>query len=348
MEIFGHFDVRTLGAAGNGTADDTNAIQRAIECAAKVNGVVLIPPGRYLCGKLQLLPGIEIRGSANFSFRNSHGTILQLRDDDSTALLDLTNAYGAKVTGLCLVGRGFQEPKTAHGIIIDKPDYGTQEDAPCIDNCRIENFSGDGIHLERIWCFTIRHCHLFKNGGCGIRVRGWDGFVQDNWMSGNLGAGYGAYEENASVTLTGNRIEWNHAGGIEIHNGSHYNITGNYIDRSGNAGLRLLNANIITATGNIIYRSGKPEWSNGIASDSCHLKMENCNGVSCCSNSLTCGKDDGGKGEMSPQIGIFIKNCNSCTVSLNTLHNGAIKTLLECDGSRNYCIIKDNPGKLLQ
>ena len=40
MEIFGHFDVRTLGAAGNGTADDTNAIQRAIECAAKVNGVV--------------------------------------------------------------------------------------------------------------------------------------------------------------------------------------------------------------------------------------------------------------------------------------------------------------------
>ena len=42
------------------------------------------------------------------------------------------------------------------------------------------------------------------NTGNGVWIRGWDGFLLDNWLSGNGEAGYGAYEENLSITMTGN------------------------------------------------------------------------------------------------------------------------------------------------
>ena len=175
--------------------------------------------------------------------------------------------------------------------MVDKTDYGKQEDTPRIDTCRVENFTGDGIRLERIWCFCVRHCHCYHNKGCGLRVRGWDGFILDNWFSGNGKAGYASYEENASNTITGNRIEWNREGGIIICGGTQYNITGNYIDRSGRNGIALLpgdkqktglewtaGCETLAITGNVIYRSGKPEWGIKDEYDSAHVRFESVKG----------------------------------------------------------------------
>ena len=43
-------DVRTFGAAGNGSADDTAAVQRAIDAG----GITRFPAGTYRCGTLYL------------------------------------------------------------------------------------------------------------------------------------------------------------------------------------------------------------------------------------------------------------------------------------------------------
>ncbi len=51
----GVFSIRDYGAAGDGEALDTAAINKAIEaCAAAGGGQVLLPPGRYLSGTLRL------------------------------------------------------------------------------------------------------------------------------------------------------------------------------------------------------------------------------------------------------------------------------------------------------
>lgn len=51
----GRFDIRELGARGDGQTLDTPAIQRAIDnCAEAGGGEVVFPPGRYLSGTIRL------------------------------------------------------------------------------------------------------------------------------------------------------------------------------------------------------------------------------------------------------------------------------------------------------
>ncbi len=185
-------NVRNFGAKGDGKEDDTEAIQKALDVAATRQGTVFVPEGLYLCGELKMSPGVGIHGLATWSYRDSGGSILRLNKSTAKCLLNLTGAYGATVTGICLHGGDMRNEHPIHGILVDKPDYGSQEDTPRIDTCRVERFSGDGIRLERIWCFSVRHSHCYNNAGCGLRVRGWDGFVLANWFSGNGMAGVGA------------------------------------------------------------------------------------------------------------------------------------------------------------
>ena len=167
-------NVIDFGAKGDGVTNDTPAIQKAMQAAAMDNGAVFIPQGSYLCSELRVPAGIGVYGLPASSYGKGAGTILKFKGD-SPCLINLTGAYGAYLFGLCLHGGDIEGG--AHGIMVDKPDYGNREDTPRIDMCRVEHFTGDGIHLERIWCFCVRHSHCYGNRGCGLRVRGWDGFI---------------------------------------------------------------------------------------------------------------------------------------------------------------------------
>jgi hypothetical protein len=50
----GSFDVRDYGARGDGEALDTGAVQAALDAAGARGGRVVVPPGRYLCGTIEL------------------------------------------------------------------------------------------------------------------------------------------------------------------------------------------------------------------------------------------------------------------------------------------------------
>jgi hypothetical protein len=346
----GMLNVIDFGAKGDGKADDTAAIQRALNAAGTTNGSVFIPQGTYLCSELKVPVGIGIHGLPAMDYRKGMGSVLKFKGG-TKCLINLTGAYGAYLFGLCLHGGDIEGG--AHGIMVDKPDYGTQEDTPRIDMCRIEHFTGDGIRLERIWCFVVRHSHCYSNKGCGLRVRGWDGFILDNWFSGNGMAGYAAYDENASNTLTGNRIEWNHDGGIIIHGGSTYNITGNYIDRSGRCGIALLprggekNCHTLAITGNVIYRSAKPDWGLKDEFDSAHVRFEYVKGLVFTGNAMHAGRDDDGLGNYSPDYGIVAKGLECSIIRDNVLFEGVLKQVVLDQGEHGAdVIIKENVGSL--
>ncbi len=343
-------NIRDFGAVGDGKTDDTVAVQAALDAAEKIQGTVFVPEGTFLISRVRLHPHTGLVGNATWSYRDGAGSILLLKDGDSPCLIDITGARGATLNGLSL--QGGNVGRNVHGVLMGEFPEKKQEDAPRIERCHISKFTGDGIHLNPAWCFSIRSCEVIFNQGHALYVKGWDGFILDNWFSGNGKAGYCADESSASVTMTGNRIEWNKGGGIRILGGSHYNITGNYIDRSGGPAILLANREgsaclCITVTGNVIYRSGKPEWTSADPLDSCHVRLEGAHGLVFTGNSLCVGQDDGG-GVNSPQIGLVLGSLANSVVTQNTLHIGAIKELVrDLGGHGEGVIIRDNPGCLL-
>lgn len=342
------FDARDFGAKGDGKTDDTAALQRAIDAAAEVLGTVYVPAGVFVCSTLTLRPQTGLAGDPTWRYSKPGGAVLHLGDAKARCLLDMTEANGATVSGLCLDGQ--RQGEGVHGILVDKPEY-KAEDSFRIERCQIGWFSGDGVRLNRIWCFSMRHSMVCYNRGDGMRLRGWDGFLLDNWFSGNRGAGYAAPEENAAMTITGNRIEWNRAGGIVCHGGNSYNITGNYFDRSGGPGIALLGrenepCSKFTITGNIINRSGAP-WRELEKHDSAQVRFEGCRGIVFTGNAMCVGRDDGNKGEWSPRCGIVYGRLENSVIKDNVLQSGALEELLvDLGGHGPGAIVKDNPGSL--
>ena len=351
--------VYELGAVGDGAADDTKALQAAIDLGAEQGRAVWFPAGRYRTGELFLRPGSCLKAEPQWGFRyeTTGSSLLIQRDERQACILNLSHANGATLDGLSLTGENL--PGGCCGILSNRADFGPIEDAYRIERCRAARFSGHAVSLDRAWCFTIRHNMFCFSGGDGLRLHGWDGFVLDNWFSGNRGAGFGSAGDNCSVTMTGNRIEWNQECGIRILGGSHYNITGNYIDRSGGPGILLAPCtvrdddsgreerripNTCTITGNIVYRSGKfartPE-------ESCQLRMEHAAGVTVTGNSFCLGRDDKGKGLLSPDVGMLLSGLRDCVVTGTTLFMGARKELVrDCGGHASGVIIRDNVGSL--
>ena len=330
-------DVRDYQAAGDGKADDTAAIQKALDKAAETKATVHIPEGVFCCSTLRIPANVGLVGNPTWDYRSNAGSILQLVDKSAMALLDVTGAFGVRIAGLCLDGARLGTG--IHGVLLNKPNYGKREDTVFIDHCRINNFTGDGVHLSRIWVFTIRHSMIGHNQGNGLWYRGWDGFVMDNWFSGNGEAGIGAYEENASCTFTSNRIEWNRRGGLIFRGGNQYNITGNYFDRSGGPAITLLArgktpCQIITLTGNCIWRSGAPNWKTiDDPHQSTHIRFEGVRGVTFVGNTMNAGRDDNGKGLYSPEYAMVLKDCAQTVIANNTMFEAALKELV-CDPRR--------------
>ena len=342
-------NIREFGAKGDGVADDTAAIQKAIDEAAKVKGTVFVPDGLYLSSTLKMHPLTGITGNPTWSFRSFGGPVIRLNDEKASCLLDITDASGVTINGLCLDGAHIG--KEIHGIMSDKKNFGKQEDSHCIERCKIEGFTGDGIHLNRAWCFRIRSCMVSHNKGNGVWMRGWDAYIIDNWFSGNGKAGFGAYEENASVTMTSNRIEWNKEGGIVICGPSwHYNICSNYIDRSGGPGISLLSKNgkicqDFVITGNIIYRSGKPDFRTLEKYESAGVRFDKTENLVFSGNSLQCNRDDNDTGEYSPDYAIVYSGLANSIIKDNVM--GALKKLVvDLGGNGKNVIVKDNVGKL--
>ena len=342
-------DARALGATGDGKTDDTAALQKALDAAGAAGGAVFLPPGIYLTHELHMRPGTALVGIPAWNYSHGGGSVLKLAGPQSSCLLNLTDARGATIDGLALDGGDLGS--SIHGILTNRTKWGEHEDGFRIERCQVTRFTGDGMHLDCVWCFSVRHCECIGNRGDGMSMRGWDGFILDNWFSGNQGAGFAARQENASMTFTGNRIEWNGKENFVIAGGDGYQITGNFFDRAGTCGIALRKGNHgrgptqITITGNFFKRSGKV--ANPDSYDSSQIYMEGATGVTCVGNSIWSGRDDGGEGVWSPSYGIVYQGLENCVIRNNTLHDGALRQLMvDLGGHGEGVSVGENPGRL--
>jgi len=348
-------NILDYGAVGDGETDNTSMIQAALDAAAEQHCSVLVPEGHFLSSRLKVPSFCGLVGQPSWSFRANGGSILELNDPEAACLIDVSHTHGVTLDGLCL--EGARLGNRVHGIGLDQPEFGGHGEATplLIERCRINGFSGCGIHLNRAWCFSIRHCMVCHSRADGVWLRGWDGFILDNWLSGNGGAGFAAIEENASVTFTANRVEWNHTAGIEVHGGDHYNINNNFFDRHGGPAIELKDragvpCSQMTVTGNILYRNGKPGRCGNGRHDSSHIRCRNAEGIVITSNVCQVFEDDPNSPEgdgSSPDWGMVIEGLENVIIKDNILHRGYKKEMLvDLGNHRGTVIIKDNIGSL--
>jgi len=342
-------DATTVGAIGDGKTDSTAALQQALDTAAKTSSAVFLPPGVYLTRELHIPAGVALIGIPAWNYSGPGGSVLRLADANSTCLLNLADARGATIDGLALDGRNLG--KNVHGLFTNRTVFAKHEDGFRIERCQVLNFTGDGACLLCVWCFSIRHCMFGFNQGDGLSVHGWDGFILDNWFSGNSRAGFAARLDNAAITFTGNRIEWNHEENMLIVGGNGYQITGNFFDRAGTCGIALRTGRVpcsqMTITGNYFRRSGK--FADPASNDSAQILFDSARGVTCIGNNFDAGRDDGGQGTYTPSYGIVYKGLENCVITNNVLHLGALRQLLlDLGGHGEGAIIRDNPGSLYQ
>lgn len=190
---------------------------------------------------------------------------------------------------------------------------------------------------------------MANNSGNGLFIDGWDGFVIDNWFSYNGGYGIKGGNIVASITATGNRVEWNRAGGFRFPYGDSYNFTGNFFDRGHGPALDLggeKSVSLVAVSGNIFRRSGAIEkGETGNWEDSCHVRLVNCSNVTMIGNTMRVGRNDGGGGILAPNYGMVIKENRECIIKNNTMMTGALEKLIIAQKNEN-CLIEENIGTL--
>jgi hypothetical protein len=184
--------VTAFAAKGDGTTNDTLALQRAIDaCAARGGGSVCFPPGVYLCGSLHLRSGVVLRLDAGATIKGSERRAdydpyeklgFKNDSDQETSYFHYALIWGEDVEHIGIVGQGRIDanrrkrggPKpialkrcrhvAIQGITIENaPNYNISllgTDEVVIDGVTIRNGYCDGIDPDCCHDVRIANCTI--------------------------------------------------------------------------------------------------------------------------------------------------------------------------------------------
>jgi hypothetical protein len=259
------FDVRSYGAVGNGSTDDTASVQAALNAAGAVGGVVQFPGGTFLVGNLTSATKVSWRGAGQGSttLLCKSGTVGNwITVTSFSELSDLTiSGNGQSVvalylyqaarsmlhhlylpntganTGTAIMAQGTGAGTASHGIhfsdlnIIGWGGYGIRLDDFSYDSELVQVWVG--TCGTGIWCKEgaqqLTGCHVW---GCtsfrGFSIIGshlWNNTGPGIWLDGG-----------SSARITGCLGQDNHAEGILVanHTGAiiAHNVFYNYVGTS--------------------------------------------------------------------------------------------------------------------
>jgi len=356
-----YLNILSFGAKGDGVNDDTLALLKAIEAATRSEGTVYFPHGNYSIHPIKLPSHITLLGQSAWSYANKDNTdpefegktTLSARSGDARAFLDIGSSRGTRILGLTLDGNHLGAGM--HGIYARHAEC---EQYNCIEDCRIQHFSGSGIRLERSWVFSVRRCLIMSNREHGVDLTGgYDGWIIDCQLTANGGAGLFArgvpaegmspeaiedlkFFGTASVMVTANRIEWNKTGGVLLRGSNSMQITGCSIDHNFGPGIKLTHSTADTLSGNMIRSNGAEAQG-----DECsQIWIEDCAGTSLTGNTLY-GWFDRKEGKFDypyPYYGIIVKDLSGCVISNNALYHCSSKEGISDRGGHTATIISQN------
>lgn len=153
-----------FGAVGDGVADDTDAIQAAIDALPAAGGLLHLPAGTYrLTDVLAARSGLVIQGDGMYA------TVL-----DQTSATDQA-IYGEDIVGLTIRDLRITGPAdglslgAVDGILLDQTGVLATQNI-CIENVMVDHFSRHGINLADPITSVLSNVRAQNCGGFGFAV----------------------------------------------------------------------------------------------------------------------------------------------------------------------------------
>lgn len=160
-------NVKAYGAKGDGTTDDTAAIQAAIDAAYNLyqtggnigRNAVFFPVARYRISSLTLRPGVALIG---------HGSVLEKTGSSTSPMLHLPYtpgvfAHNVVIEGLIILGN----PSVAHnGISLE----GRVATTGYISNVHVANCGGTGIYISQGNVYVLSNVWAIANVNKNIHI----------------------------------------------------------------------------------------------------------------------------------------------------------------------------------
>ncbi|MCL2060236.1 MAG: right-handed parallel beta-helix repeat-containing protein, partial [Oscillospiraceae bacterium] len=341
-----YLNIMDFGAKGDGKADDTGALVDAMARAVESEGTVYFPAGTYNIRPVKVPNHITLLGNSAWGYSSRGGknpiadgrAVLSAIPGEGKALFDMDGTVGTRVIGLTLLGNEVGE--CLHGVY---SKHRSTEQNIVFEDCRIANFSGSGFVLDWVWVVAIRRCIIMRNRQHGIDwSNGYDGWIIDNQITANRGAGIYAGGDSpapvgadagsqhgvdrhgmATVTCTGNRIEWNRMGGAVLYDSDTMQFSGCAFDHNFGPGVKLIRCKASTVTGGAFRSTG----TDRLDEDSCHIYLYDCKGVSVVGNMLYgwYGRAEYATKAPTPFYGFTLGNLEGCVVASNALYHAGSK-----------------------
>ena len=245
-------NVKDFGAVGDGVANDTAAIQAALDSGAKK---IKIPSGDYLVGStISITSPVEIEGSGRV-FSNNQITIFRVLSSN------------VSIKNIEIEGAGNSSYNTLNRLIeVLGTDNGAAT-APTrltnikIKDCKLHSVGRCGIYAQYIESSIISDNHISDAGYAGIEIKSSIELnISSNFISdispGTSGNSYGIYlsQTNSADTtrhptckrikVIGNtvkNVEWE---GLDCHGGEDILFLNNIVDNCGdtNAAIAIIHA----------------------------------------------------------------------------------------------------------
>lgn len=230
------FNIRSYGAIGDGTTNDTEAIQNAIDaCVAAGGGTLYIPEGTYLTNTLNTTAAVTIMGD---------GSISILKSAAAEPLLQCVNA----------VSGGYQFYLNINNVFLEGNDIGTI-----------------GLTLKRVMRFNLRNVQIQNFVQYGVYAEGLLIGRFEALFVNKCVVGFFNKKSVESPGLDPNQVVfsdcifiYNTKYGIEYYTGYNVKLIGCTLEWNGTSG----NA----ATGAIYYATGlaySSHYGRGLVLDGC-------------------------------------------------------------------------------
>ncbi|MGZ5029066.1 MAG: glycosyl hydrolase family 28-related protein [Methylobacter sp.] len=238
--------VKDFGAVGDGAADDTAAIQAAINSATS-GMTVFFPAGFYKITATINLPNtyiLRLVGQGMYASRiYATASMSKIFTTNAAVIYD---TFEIKDLGfLCnsLAGSAFVCEQLIHSLI---------------DRVLVTGATSTAIRINNGYNNTIQNCIFTGNAGNALDISGANNNninVRQNQIYSNTGYGIIA-ADGLNINIVGNGIETNTLAGIIAYDVKALNIEGNYFERNSATGVAFSAPEVLTVKADIFILSG--------------------------------------------------------------------------------------------